>query len=480
MRILRGRSLGWTRAMWLGAVAVPLAVAGLLCLATAPFFAPDEGNQSLRAMTLGHGQVIERMGTGEAGGDVDTGALSVIGSVDRLRMAWEKRGRDFHDRPWGAIDARAQRELSGERWEGRREFAGFGNTAAYPPFLYGPAVAGWSLGEAAGWTIFESLHLARMLNALAAVLLAYAAMRVCAVPPWFLLAALLLPSTVFLYASSSQDALVVPVAALAAALLTRPLAAGRDFTRGEFCGMVALLAVCATVRPPYTGLALVLFVPEAKRSWRGWLRAGGGCGVVLAVCAGWWLRVRSLGVDTADEANPALQRIFIEQQPLAAAHAILRGTMEAGADFVHRGLYVIGWNDLLPPHGLAVALWVYGGALLAASPGCRVRSWRGFAVLGLAVCLPLLGVSLAEYAIWTPPGLATVYGVQPRYWLPVVPFAMLLVGAILQPLAEFGGWRGVRPWVLRVAVCGLAAVTCTLPWVAAHAFYGMGWWTCCG
>ena len=56
-----------------------------------------------------------------------------------------------------------------------------------------------------------------------------------------------------------------------------------------------------------------------------------------------------------------------------------------------------------------------------------MRSWRARTLMVIAVIVPLVAISAAEYVIWTPPGLATVYGVQPRYWLPVLPAMMLLV-----------------------------------------------------
>jgi hypothetical protein len=88
----------------------------------------------------------------------------------------------------------------------------------------------------------------------------------------------------------------------------------------------------------------------------------------------------------------------------------------------------------------------------------------------IAVVAPLVAISAAEYVIWTPPGLATVYGVQPRYWLPVLP-AMMLLGT---------GWRTPRgenrrrSRLLAAAAVVLACVACTLPWMAARAFYRAG------
>jgi uncharacterized membrane protein len=464
--------MGWVRRVPEIYLGFALAVTGLLCFATAPFFAPDEANQSLRAITLAHGQLIAPAPADEAGGYVDEGSYRVMDLVNQWRMAWEKRSQDFRDRPWGAISHVQEEKLADVRWDRQSQFAGFGNTAVYPPMLYVPAMVGWRIGEAADWTIFASLRLARVLCALTGVLVSWLALRLWVGSRALLLAVLLLPSAMFLYGASSQDALMVPLAALAAALLTRALADGREFHARELWGLVLVLACVAAARPPYAALAFVLFLPgvEARaRGWRPWIGSAAGFALIVAVCAGWHQLVAHLAIDTAQEADPELQAAFLRSHPLTAAAAVARGTAEAGWDFVHRGLYVIGWNDLLPHHGAAAVLALCLAAILLASRPVPMRTLRGYLVLCSAVAAPLLAISLAEYVIWTPPGLGTVYGVQPRYWLPVMPLCMILLGG------RVPGFAG-RRWLAAAGCVLMGGVAATLPWMAAHAFYGAGLW----
>jgi hypothetical protein len=88
----------------------------------------------------------------------------------------------------------------------------------------------------------------------------------------------------------------------------------------------------------------------------------------------------------------------------------------------------------------------------------------------IAVVVPLVAISAAEYVIWTPPGLTTVYGVQPRYWLPVLPAMMLLATGWRAPRGE----NRRRERLLPAAAILLVCVACTLPWMAARAFYRAG------
>jgi uncharacterized membrane protein len=197
----------------------------------------------------------------------------------------------------------------------------------------------------------------------------------------------------------------------------------------------------------------------AGRGWRRWVAPSVAFAGVVAVCAMWLILMAPLGLQWSDEANPELQAIYMEAHPLAAAASVLRGTLAAGGDFFHRGLYVVGWNDLLPHHGAAAILTVCLAILALTAPSAPLRTARGRVLLALAVAAPLVGISLAEYVIWTPPGFYTVHGIQPRYWLPILPLAFFLA-------PQMFAWR-----LRSGAGLVLAMMACTLPWMAAHAFY---------
>lgn len=442
----------------------------VLCWTTAPFFGPDEPNQSLRVLALLHGEILPEMGADQAGGKVDTGAVHAMDAMDSIRMRWEPQSPDFHDRRYGPVTPEAQARWAGVRWSGKRRFVGFGNTATYPPGLYAPGMVGWKIAEAANLTIFASLRLARWLDALTAALLGWLALRWSGRSAWMLLPALLLPSELFLQATCSQDALLLPVAALGVGLICRAVNERRALADGELVLAAGLFALCAMAKPPYAALGLLLFVPDAElkqRAWKPWLKDGACFAAVVIACAAWWRLVARFGMDTADEADPSRQAAFLTSHPFAASMAVFRGTADAAGDFVHRGLYVVGWNDLLPHHGAALVLSLCLLVIAWRAPGASVRSWRARLLIFLAVIIPLVGISIAEYLIWTPLGLRTVYGVQPRYWLPVLPAMMLLVTSWrTQKRAELR-----REWLLLPTTILLACVACTLPWMEARAFY---------
>lgn len=456
-------------------VLVALSVNVLLCLLTPPFFGPDEPHHAARVLSVSRGEWMAQKKGDEVGADIDSNALRVMDRMDTIREAAEKRSPDFLDRAWGPVGEGAQRQQAGVRWSGSGAFAEFPNTAVYPPTLYLPAGLGWVVGKACHWTIFWSLRLARLFAALTAVGIGWLALRLCACSRWMLFGYLLFPSAVFLNATCSQDAVLLPVAGLIAAVLSRALVEQREFTRMELGGVAALVLLCATARPPYLAMVLVLFLPGVERTglaWRRWLGPTMAAAGVLSASGAWRHLVYPLGVDIDDGADPGLQMLFLRGHPLTGAWFLIRGTVMAGGDFIRRGGYVVGWNDLLAPIGLRVAAAVCFLALVLAARGCPIRSWRGRWLLSVAVAAPLVGISAAEYLIWTPPGVGLVYGIQPRYWLPMMPLGGMLVQGLLGPVLGRVGrverWRG---GLVLASGAGVIGLTCTLPSLVAHAFY---------
>lgn len=279
----------------------------LLCWMTPPFFAPDEADHAARELALLRGHLIAKSSPDGAGDDIDSGVVQVKDAMDIIRMEWEKHAGYFLDRSYGSITDEQQLKQVDGRWSGQTVFEEYENTAVYPPLLYLPAMAGWKTGEVAGWTVFASLRMARLLCALCAVALGWLALRFCAGVRWLLLAGLLLPTVLYLSATCCQDALVPGLAALAVAILSRALAGKRNFTGVELTVAAVALGLIAMARPPYAAMALMLFLPavETRASWRKW-RAPAVAFAVIAVTTGaWWHMVSGFGMAVNDLGRPA-------------------------------------------------------------------------------------------------------------------------------------------------------------------------------
>ncbi len=457
---------------------VALLVCGFLCILTPPFFMPDEVNHAKRELELGRGELLAHETAQGVGGAVDANVLSVMERSKGVQGTLIARFPRVRQRPDGRITAAQLAQMRQVRWSGVRVFTTFQNTALYPPLLYLPQTLGWRMGELIGAPVVESLWLARLLAALSAVLLGWLALRLCGDGRWALLLCLLLPTELALNASCSQDALLLPAACLATVLLARPMQSGRAASTLELGILVLLLSAYIGARVPYLPMAFAVLLPvmnlprlETRALWR----PAAALTAILLLVGGWVSLVRHFGTMTDPAANPALQTAFVLHQPLRAAVFLLRGTAAVTPILAVMGLEVLGGNDVFAPafvYGL-LALGVVSVVWLAPRmmPGMQHRA-RG---LLLAMLLgTVLLMSLSEYLIWTPVGVPAVRGLQSRYYLPLLPFVLMLSTRMGSRLPR---WMSQAPRLRgRLLLAGTAlyvtAVMAT-PWVAARRFYDL-------
>ncbi len=421
----------------LGAAYLVLGLVAVLMLArlTPPFQNPDELAHVLRAEQVEQGGLLGRRfadeGRPAAGGFLDGGSLSVYAVFEPLVFQPQ---------------VRATAEMFGRadtvRWGGKRWWQAFDNTAVYPPFLYLPAAAGLAAGRVGGMTVVRTLHLARLCGGLAAVAVGSAAVALAGGAAPLLFCLLSLPMALSLMAAVSQDAMLLAVAGLAAALLVRlrgapapapaPAGAGAGAwaTGAAFGAMCVCLALVGMARPVYLPAAVLPLLAGAVGRWA---RVAGaalvaGCVLAWAVAAAHWALVNGSEGGLAD---PAAQAAWLWAEPGRAWQVAVRTVEVHGAALAEGFVGRLGWLDLALPAWVRGVAWasLLVGALASAAPVAG-RGWRGGAGRAVAVGVALASsgaVFAVQYLTWTPVGLGVVMGVQGRYFLPVA----LLLGTAL-------------------------------------------------
>ena len=396
-------------------VVISLLVSVALCLLTPPFFIPDEAAHSLRAIQISHGQLIGQRSAEGVGGWVDVNAARVMDGIFAIERDMEERYPIAHRRPDGRITETQLRDLRDIKWARQSVFRSFPNTAVYPPILYLPQAIGWWIGEAADFTILHSLLLARLLAACSAIAIGWLAMRLCVSGRWLLFAYLLLPTALSLNASCSQDAVLLAVAALIMALMSRALHFRRAFTIPEIVTVTCLLTVYIAARPPYLPLVLLLLLPciaiQTVRRWQ-IISEVLAMLVVCSILGGWEAMIHSLGNTAGPEAQPARQVSFFRTHPLRGTLNVMEGTTREAPKLVVLGAEVLGGNDVFPPAAVYALLFFGIAGIVVFSPMEGLSSWPARWVLIFMLVATIGGISLAEYIIWTPPEAHAVYGLQ--------------------------------------------------------------------
>ena len=355
-------------------------------------------------------------------------------------------------RPNAKISASMARAAGAVRWAGLA-MRSFSNTAAYPPFLYAAAVPAAWIGRWGRLSVVGTLRLIRMFDVIAAAALGALALAVARRTKLAIGVVLLLPMSIALAASASQDALLIPVAALGMALLDRARAQpGQYANRTALLATALALTLVAMARPPYLALlALLLLFPAAGPRLRWGLMLAGAAATLL------WTAYTSLHISVPmHTADPSAQAAFLLHHPFAFFRVLSTTLRGNGRFYVGSTIGVLGWLDApLPRRFVSGAAWVVLlGLASAATPDAqRAPWWRGRAPLGLAATLAATGaVFLSLYVIWSSPGEPAIEGIQGRYFLPLLP-------ALAFAMPTLGRWASVLGPPALIAALLLAVAT---------------------
>ncbi|HWA93756.1 MAG TPA: DUF2142 domain-containing protein, partial [Terracidiphilus sp.] len=221
-------------------LSIPLVI--FLSVWTPPFLSPDEPGHFARAYQIAGGKIL-----GSDGGYIDEGILRLWNYIS-----------EGHFPPQVHYSPEYRAGAEEIPWTGNRVFYEFPNIAQYSPTGYLPQALGIMLGKSVGAGVARTLILARLFNGMMAILVCTFALFWCRAGKVFMFSVLLLPMTLCLFASASQDASLIAFTSLAFSLISRQLTEGSALSRGKIIVLLVLFLVISLGRPPYAALTLVL------------------------------------------------------------------------------------------------------------------------------------------------------------------------------------------------------------------------------
>lgn len=305
----------------------------------------------------------------------------------------------------------------------------------YPPLGYLPQVAACLAARgialvAPGFTAGMTLWLVRLFALAAAAALVYLALSLLPGRRLALTAVALLPVFVSQCASASVDAVVLPVLLLICAYLLSDWRQSLGARRRLTLDLLTTLAVGALKVGVYAPLLLLAAARGEGRLWRrlgyGALLAMLALGAAVLWQGLFWMLAGRPPVASSG-ADPRAQLAFLAGTPLAFPRAFYHAVCAEGGAWLRGMVGILGWLAVPLPRAAYPAF----GALLAlaAARGERLALSRGGGWLALFSCvLAALLIGAAEYVGWTPPGRDAVYGVQGRYFVPVLVAALAALG----------------------------------------------------
>ncbi len=396
--------------------------------------APDEPAHMVRAAALLHGAVMEvRKSQYITGMKVDTGLMRVaFGKVTQIGGRPVQTLADYY-------------ALRNQPASHRLEFVFAPATPTYFPAAYLPATLGLALGLAAKLSPFMTMIVARLCMLAAVLLLGSAALAMAAYGEALLFCVLLMPMTLNLAGSLNEDGVLIGMATLSAAAMTR------DFANSWKIRLTALapLVLIAGAKAPYLPLLGLALLPFRARGF--WRRAGQMALAAAPVLI--WLALAAAfavvpyarppyhpGSLFAGNPNILLHatdagmnlHILLADPARFATLPYLSWSGIAGGFLWQSMIGILGYLNLFFPARFYSA-WTL--ALLAALLGLVFARRRHlpppphpalqfpFVILLLLVCA--WGVAISLYLSWTPVGASTIYGQQGRYFLVLLPFLLI-------------------------------------------------------
>lgn len=433
---------------WLYAV-MALAFGLLLAWTTPPFQLADETTHFERADALTFGPAaFARSGPDGDGYMTATVHQAVIDAeqrTDRLKFHPEAKAlRDDLGSGPDRLDGRTARIAPGQ---------------AFNPLLYAPAGAAVAWGRHFGWTVLDTLRLARHLNLFASIGLGVVALSLAGGARLPIFALLMLPMSLALGAGVSQDGPILGLTALMVALVSRAMFEDRPLRRWESLAAALAAALVAVAKPPCVVLALLLLVVPADDRRLNTVAAG--LALIAAVAWNAWMTAAGWPPPPPPGLSPDLHA----QLKLLLGHpdrlpAIAAATFEVhGEGYLRQMVGVLGWLDApLPETFYPPAFAMLAAALLIPLSVGVSGGWR--MVRAAAPLLAATGAALvfaALYLSWSAVGASVIEGVQGRYLLPL---ALMLPLAIEGPRPLLrGGLGGGLRMLLSAAVLAFPLVS---------------------
>jgi predicted membrane protein DUF2142 len=413
-------------------VALSLLFGTLIILATPPLRGPDETAHFLRAYGVAQGDLVPsiRDAQGRKGILLPPRLYDGFEFFESVRIKEKPAGfgygpvfKRYFSRPEAAMapDAPAT-------------FVPYAGSEGYSPIAYLPQAAAALVARLLDLEFVSTLYLMRFAGL--ASLSALIAVAIAMVPPlaWSLTAIALLPAALYGRSVVSADGSALATAMLVTVLWLRGIVSAHSYTPGRHAFWLVLSAL---TKP--TNVAFVLLTPLGDRPGR-WRLFALTTIPAIAVALLW---VMSSGADTAAwrmveltgqaplAFDPAARIIYLLGDPLHFPAAVIGSVAEKDPGELWRQLIgVLGLFDtvLQPWVYPAVTALLFGTFFirlpLASAARARVAVLAAIAALAYAAA-----VYAVCYLSFTPLDADAVWGVQGRYFVPILPLAAIVIAA---------------------------------------------------
>ena len=314
-------------------------------------------------------------------------------------------------------------------------------TAALYSFIqYIPQATGIAIARLVTDNVYLITYAGRIVNLLVALILLYLAIKIIPFGKKLILIPAMIPIALEGFTSLSPDAMTISMSFLYLSYILY-LAFGEKKQidlkdKGLLLLMSVVIALCKIVYIPLVGL--ILLIPKEK------FKNGTNksktinfiviAGIALAVNL-IWLGISSMYLSNFREGDSQVQVALLFQNPIQYIQELLYTVNLYGNKYVMSLFGMeIGWGELIRINSI-VPYALMGIYLIVAITDNEIKGkfktyqlvWASLVVLAI---IALVFTSL--YVQWTTVGSTSIEGVQGRYFLPILPLIMFLIGSTIK------------------------------------------------
>lgn len=307
------------------------------------------------------------------------------------------------------------------------------------PFVYLPQAIGICIGRMVNATALTTLNLAKIMNLLVFCVLVFLA--VCIIPfgKGIMMGSVLLPMTLNLAASTSYDAMLIGCAYIFLAEILHLAYAADSVEWKNIIILAIILAVMSPCKIVYSLMVfLLLIIPKEKFKNTGmyiatWLiLIAAAIGVTALINAGAISTYAASSItDVPWSQEPGFTVSYVLHHPLESARVVYDTLMYQG-EYYHEtmiGAYLGNVSESLDVPYFIIMILSAGLLMLPLSASEQEKMLKGkdkliILIVGVIIAGLLLGSMMIS---WTPLSSPVILGVQGRYFLPLLPAALMLI-----------------------------------------------------
>lgn len=315
------------------------------------------------------------------------------------------------------------------------------DTAAVYSFVpYIPQATGIFIGRLITDNAYLVTYAGRIVNMLVAIFMLYLAIKIMPFGKKMLLIPAMIPIAMEGFTSLSPDAMTISMSFLYIAYIFKLAFVKNDKVELKqkiiLLIMSIVIALCKIVYLPLVGL--ILIIPKDKfKNANNKNKIFDFCIIagIAAIVNLTWLAIAGRYLSNFSGADSKLQVLYVLQNPIKYLQNLLYTMNFKGSDYLltlfGRDL---GWEEFVKLYAIVPYLFIVLYVFTAITDDELKGKFKKYQLIWitLIVLAVIVLIFTSLYVQWTPVGGGMIQGVQGRYFLPILPLVMILLGSILK------------------------------------------------